>query len=74
MDFGRVLGRFWESEILDFRIFFDVFSKHFSNNFLEGRKIAKKGPEKPQVIFLAGPGGMRGLRGREKERGGRPKM
>ena len=26
-DFGRVLGGVWEAQILDFRIFFDVFSK-----------------------------------------------
>ena len=52
MDFGRVLEGFGEAQILDFRIFFDVFSKHFSNNFLEGQKIAKKGPTKPQAHFF----------------------
>ena len=44
MDFGRVLGRFREAKILDFRTFFDVFSKHFFNNFFEGQKIEKKSP------------------------------
>ena len=44
MDFGRVLRRFWGAKILDFRAFFDVFSKHFFNNFLEGQKIEKKSP------------------------------
>ena len=29
MDFGRVLGGFWEAKILDFRTFCDVFSKSF---------------------------------------------
>ena len=48
MDFGKVLGGFWEAQILDFRIFFDVFSKHFSNNFLEGQKIEKKSPTRQQ--------------------------
>ena len=48
MDFERVLEGLWEAKILDFRIFFDVFSKHFFNNFLEGQKIAKKGPKKPR--------------------------
>ena len=43
-DFGRVLGGFWEAKILDFRIFFDVFSKHFSSNVLEGKKIEKNRP------------------------------
>ena len=44
IDFGWILGRFWEAQILDFRIFFDVFSKHFSNNFLEGQKNTKNHP------------------------------
>ena len=42
LDFGRSLGRFWEAKFIDFRIFFDDFSKHFSKCFLEGKKIAKK--------------------------------
>ena len=46
--FGRVLesvlGEFWDAKILDFRSFFDVFSKHFSNIILEGQKIEKKRP------------------------------
>ena len=36
------MGGFWEAKIIDFRIFFDDFSKHFSKCFLEGKKIAKK--------------------------------
>ena len=42
MDFGRVLGRFWETKILDFRIFFDVFSMSFFKRGSEGEKIEKK--------------------------------
>ena len=48
MDFGKVLGGFWKTKIDDFRIFFGVFSKHFSNNFLEGQKIQKKSPTRQQ--------------------------
>ena len=69
MDFGTVLGGFWEAKIVDFRIFFDVFSMHFSSNVSESQKIKEKSPKKPLVIFLGRPCGMRGLRGREKERG-----
>ena len=30
IDFGRVWGGFWEAKIIDFRTFFDVFSKQIS--------------------------------------------
>ena len=46
---GRVLGGFWEPKILDFRTFFDVFSKHFSNTILEGQKIEKSGPKRERT-------------------------
>ena len=73
MDFGRVLGRFWEAKILDFRTFFDVFSKHFFNIFFEGQKIEKKRPTRQQdtsiLLILGRACGMSGLRGREEERG-----
>ena len=41
MDFGKVLGGFWEVKNFDFRTFFDVSSKHFSSNVLESKKIGK---------------------------------
>ena len=53
MDFGKVLGRFWEAKILDFRAFFDIFSKHFFNNFFEGQKIEKKSPTRQKLITLS---------------------
>ena len=33
---GRLLGEFWEAEILDFRFFFVIFSKQILKHFLEG--------------------------------------
>ena len=49
MDFGSVLGVFWEGfekpKILDFRIFFDVFSMESLECNLEGQNIEKKGPK-----------------------------
>ena len=75
MDFGRVLGRFWESKILDFRTFFDVFSKHFSNNVWEGQKIDKKSPTRVAYYsFWVGLAECAASGGEKKERGGRPRM
>ena len=37
--FKRVWEGFWEAKILDFRIFFDVFSKSFLKRVPEGEKI-----------------------------------
>ena len=70
-DFERVLGSFWEAEILDFRTFFDVFSKHFSNIFLEGQKIEKKSPTRQKMHHLGS--GLRNARppGERKREGGR---
>ena len=41
-DFGRVLEGFWEAKILDFRIFFTIFSTQILECKLEGQKIEKK--------------------------------
>ena len=70
MDFGRVLGRFWEAKILDFRTFFDVFSKHFFNNFFEGQKIEKKSPTEGEYTYFGT--GLRNERplGERKREGG----
>ena len=68
--FGRVLesvlGEFWDAKILDFRSFFDVFSKHFSNIILEGQKIEKFASWAKFSTILGRTCGMRGLLGREK--------
>ena len=45
-------GGFWEAKIIDFRTFFDVFSKQISNNILEDQKIEKKRPKKPSDTHL----------------------
>ena len=42
IDFERILGGFWEAKILDFRIFFDVFSMSFFDRNSEGEKIDQK--------------------------------
>ena len=62
-----ILGRFWEAKILDFRICFYVFSKHFSNSVLEGEKIEKKPAKTKKIAILGRPGGMCGARGRDRE-------
>ena len=69
---GMVLGGFWESKNLDFRIFLDVFSKQKSKCVLEAKKNEKKCKKSYVEGFLGRPGGMRGLLGREKERGQKP--
>ena len=70
MDFGRVLGRFWEAKILDFRAFFDVFSKHLFDDFLEGQKIEKKSPTREHTThFGAGLRNERTLGERKREGG-----
>ena len=69
--FGTVLGRFWEAKTSIFVFFFDVFSKHFSNNALEGKKIernAKKGrPPEVRRRFWVGPAECAVARGRDRE-------
>ena len=42
MDFGRVLGGVWEAKNLDFRTFFDDFSKQILEDVLERQKNEKK--------------------------------
>ena len=67
--FWEILRGFWEVKILDFRIFFDVFSKHFSNNFLESQKIQKISPKKSNSIHFGTARRNARPPGREKERG-----
>ena len=70
MDFGRGLGGVWEAKILDFRIFFDIFSKHFFNDFFEGQKIEKKSPtEEHTSHFGTGLRNERTLGERKREGG-----
>ena len=42
IDFGRILGGFWETKNLNFRTFFVIFSKQILEDVLEGEKIEKK--------------------------------
>ena len=42
IDFGGVLGGFWAAQILDFRTFFDDFSKQILQSVLEGPKKDEK--------------------------------
>ena len=42
--FATVLGGFWKARNLDFRMFFDVFSKQTSKCVLEAKKVEKKRP------------------------------
>ena len=71
-DFGRVLGGVWEAKILDFRVFFDVFSMSFSKSVSEEQKNRPKRPNKRRwLIFWAWFPVIPPLLGREKERGSR---
>ena len=69
---SSIWNAFWEANILDFCILFDVFEKQISNNVLEGKKLKKMGQETQNDAILGRPCGMRGLLGREKERGQKP--
>ena len=53
MDFGKVLGGVREAKILDFRIFFDVFSMSFFKRASEDEKIEKKCEKNKLFRFLA---------------------
>ena len=54
MDFGKVLGRFWEAKILDFRTLFDDFSKQIWKSVAEGQMIDKK-TQKNKLFRFFGP-------------------
>ena len=69
---GRVLGGFWETKNLDFRISFDNLSKQKSKCVLDSKRLRKNAKNKLIGRFLGRPGGMRGLPGREKEGGQKP--
>ena len=68
------MGQVWEAKILDFRIFFDVFSLSFSERGSESEKIEKKCQQDAEVTFLGldygGPPPCWG----EKKRGGNESM
>ena len=51
--FGRVWGGFCEIKILDFRAFFDGFSKSFLKRVLEGEKFDQKCEKNKLFRFLA---------------------
>ena len=60
------MGRFWEAKIIDFRIFFDIFSKQNLKGILEDPKIEKKALKTKKIEIFDRPDGMCGARGRER--------
>ena len=69
MDFGRVLGGFWEAKILYFPTFFDVVSMLNFERCFESKNLRKKCQTMKFDAILGRAGGMCGVLGREKERG-----
>ena len=63
MDFGRVLGGFWEAKIPNFRIFFNIFSMQNFESIWKVKKLQKMDPKPFMTLFWArccgacGPGG-----------------
>ena len=53
IDFGRISEGFWEAKILDFRIFFVIFSMQNLECNLEGQEIEKKSHKTTDFRFLA---------------------
>ena len=51
--FGEGLGSFWETKILDFHTFFDVFSKSFSKHAREEQKIDPRSLQVRKLRFFA---------------------
>ena len=68
MDFGRVLGGFWEVKNLDFRTFFDVFLKLKFERCFESKNLRKKRQTDAGVTHF-GPGrrNVRGAGERKRE-------
>ena len=68
MDFGRVLGGFWEVKNLDFRIFFDVVSMLKFERCFESKSLRKKHQTDAGVSHF-GPArrNVRGAGGRKRE-------
>ena len=68
MDFGRVLGGFWEAKILYFLIFFDVFLKLKFERCFESKNLRKKRQTDAGVTHF-GPGrrNVRGAGERKRE-------
>ena len=68
MDFGRVLGGFWEVKNLDFRTFFDVVSMLNFERCFESNNLRKKMPNHEVSRYL-GPArrNVRGAGERKRE-------
>ena len=49
---GWVLEGVWEAKNLNFRTFFDVFSKQILKEFLAGQKIEKNGQQSDKAVIL----------------------
>ena len=67
--FRRVWGGFWEAKILDFRTFFDVFSKSFLKRAREEQKIDPRGPKNAEGGFLVADSGCPQPPGERKRKG-----
>ena len=67
--FGRIWGRFWEPKIIDFRTFFDDFSKQISKHVLEGQKMRKNREKTADSKFLGRGAGGRRLPGEKYKEG-----
>ena len=68
MDFGRVLGGFWEVKNYDFRIFFDVFLKLKFERCFDSKNLRKKHQTDAGVTsFNPGRRNVRGAGERKKK-------
>ena len=78
IDFGWILGGFWEGfgkpKSLIFALFSMFFRSIFLTIFLKAKKSQKRALQDRRALILGRACGMSGLRGREEERGGRPRM
>ena len=74
IDFEGILRGFWEGfgrpKSSIFTFFSMFFRCKFRSAFLKAKKSKKNAPRSRMGLIWGRPGGMRGLRGREKERGG----
>ena len=67
MYFGSVLGAFWDPKILDFRIFFDDFSKQILEDVFEDKKSKKRANKDHRAVDLGSARRNVRTRGRDRE-------
>ena len=63
------MGGGWEAKILDFRVFFDVFSKWFLKRAREEQKIDPRGPKNAEGANLVADSGCPQPPGERKREG-----